>query len=51
MHSSRYRRETSRCMHNMHVICIYKWTEMVFQYCSIGIDAVFDARCEMRYAE
>jgi hypothetical protein len=23
MHSSRYRRETSRCMHNMHVICIY----------------------------
>jgi hypothetical protein len=48
MHSSRYRRETSRCMHNMHVICIYNGLRWYF---SIGTDAVFDARCEMRYAE
>jgi hypothetical protein len=50
MHSSRYKRETSRCMHNMHVICIYNGLRWYFsilavcerrQYsCSIGIEAV-----------
>jgi hypothetical protein len=39
MHSSRYRRETSRCMHNMHAIRIYdRLHEIVFWY----------AVCEMR---